>query len=67
MNVCVNDKPQVIANAATLAQLLGALGLIERRGLAMAVNDVVVPRSDWSAHALAEGDRVLVIQATQGG
>ena len=67
MTVRVNDKPRAIANAATLTHLLGELGLTERRGVAVAVNDVVVPRLTWSAHALAEGDRVLVIQATQGG
>jgi sulfur carrier protein len=67
MTVRVNDKPRAIANTATLTQLLGELGLTESRGVAVAVNDVVVPRSTWSAHALAEGDRVLVIQATPGG
>jgi sulfur carrier protein len=67
MTVCVNDKPRAIANTATLTQLLGELGLIERRGVAVAVNDTVVPRSTWSTHALVEGDRILVIQATQGG
>ena len=67
MNIRVNDKPRAIANAATLIHLLGELGLTERRGLAVAVNDGVVPRSTWLTHALAEGDRVLVIQATQGG
>ncbi|MBK9992381.1 MAG: sulfur carrier protein ThiS [Verrucomicrobia bacterium] len=67
MTVRVNDKPHAIANAATLSQLLGELGLTERRGVAVAVNDAVVPRSTWTVHALADGDRVLVIQATQGG
>jgi len=67
MTVRVNDKLHAIGNGATLTFLLGELGLTERRGVAVAVNDAVVPRSTWSAHALAEGDRVLVIQATQGG
>ncbi len=67
MNVRVNDKPHAIGDGATLIQLLGELGLTGRRGVAVAVNDAVVPRSTWPAHALADGDRVLVIQATQGG
>jgi len=67
MTVCVNDKPHAIASAATLSQLLSELGLAERRGVAVAVNDAVVPRSTWPTHVLAESDRVLVIQATQGG
>ena len=33
----------------------------------VAVNDAVVMRTSWVVHKLAEDDRVLVIQATQGG
>jgi thiamine biosynthesis protein ThiS len=35
--------------------------------VAVAVNDAVVPRSGWLTRPLADGDQVLVIQATQGG
>ncbi len=67
MNVRVNDKPHAVADAATLHDLLAELGHAAKRGVAVAVNDAVVPRSTWAVHVLAEGDRVLVIQATQGG
>jgi sulfur carrier protein len=36
-------------------------------GVAVAVNDEVVPRRAWSATALADGDRVEVLTAVQGG
>jgi sulfur carrier protein len=67
MTIRVNDKPRSIVEPALLAHLLGDLGVSERRGMAVAVNDTVVPRAAWPSHALADGDRVLVIQATQGG
>ena len=67
MTIWANDKPRTVADDAMLTHLLGELGLAERRGVAVAVNDRMVPRSSWSVHALAAGDRVLVIQATQGG
>ncbi len=67
MTIRVNDKSHTVADAAPLVQLLGVLGVAERRGVAVAVNDEVVPRSRWPNHLLADGDRVLVIQATQGG
>nr|WP_221376839.1 sulfur carrier protein ThiS [Actinoplanes polyasparticus] len=38
-----------------------------RRGVAVAVNGEVVPRSTWEAMALAEGDSVEVLTAAQGG
>ncbi len=67
MRIHVNDTARELAADATLAALARDLGLAERRGVAVAVNDAVVPRAAWPATALAEGDRVLVIQATQGG
>jgi sulfur carrier protein len=63
----VNDEPRSLAGATSLAELVHELGLVERKGVAVAVNDAVVPRAAWPVHALADGDRVLVIRATQGG
>lgn len=67
MTVFVNDQPRALAAGALLADLLRELGLAERKGVAIAINDEVVPRSAWPARVLAEGERILVIQATQGG
>jgi sulfur carrier protein len=51
---------------------LSVEGLVERltaarRGVAVAVNGTVVPRSTWAAVPLADGDRVEVLTAAQGG
>ncbi len=67
MRIHVNDTERDVPAAATLADLARELGLAERRGVAVALNDAVIPRAAWPAHTLADGDRVLVIQATQGG
>ncbi len=67
MNIRVNDSPREVAADTALAELASALGLGERKGVAIAVNDEVVPRAAWARRRLVEGDRVLVIQATQGG
>lgn len=67
MNIRVNDQLRHVAPGATLLDLLQELALAERKGVAVAINDTVVPRATWPGHALAESDRVLVIQATQGG
>jgi sulfur carrier protein len=65
--VYVNDQPRPLDPSATLTTLLGQLGLADRPGVAVAVNQAVVPRADWQARALRDGDRVLVIHASQGG
>ncbi len=67
MTIHVNDRPHTVAENATLAILLGELGFAERKGIAVAINDEVVPRSIWPTRLLAAADKVLVIQATQGG
>jgi sulfur carrier protein len=48
--------------------LLAELGIGNgTRGVAVAVGDHVVRRSDWSTTALADGARVEVVTAVQGG
>lgn len=66
--VCyVNNIAQEAAENQLLIDLLTARGINEPRGLAVAVNDAVVPRTDWPTHALQEQDRITIIRATQGG
>ena len=67
MTVHVNDQPRTLAAGAVLADLLRDLGLADRQGIAIAINDEVAPRSTWLVRTLVEADSVLVIQATQGG
>jgi sulfur carrier protein len=66
--VCyVNNSPHEAAENQPLAELLAALGQAQTRGLAVAVNDAVVPRAEWASHAVQPHDRILLIRATQGG
>ena len=66
--VCyVNTIAQEAADNQLLIELLTARGVTEPRGLAVAVNEAVVPRTDWPTYALREHDRVTIIRATQGG
>jgi sulfur carrier protein len=37
------------------------------RGVAVAVDGEVVPRGQWTATGLSDGQRVEVLQAVQGG
>ncbi|MBQ8224096.1 MAG: sulfur carrier protein ThiS [Bacteroides sp.] len=65
MKVFVNDK-EVETGAATLSQLSQELNL-PAAGIAVAVNNRIIPRTEWDAHPLAEGDKVIVIKAVCGG
>ena len=63
----VNNAPQEVAAPCTVAEALAYLDLTSPRGLAVAVNDTVVPRIEWDAHSLQPNDRLTLIRATQGG
>lgn len=66
--VCyVNDSPQPLPPAGTLLQLLAALDLADTYGIAVALNDFVVPRQSWPDQPVQAHDRILIIRATQGG
>lgn len=67
ISVRVNDEPRSFDRDVTVLGALKKLGLAERRGIAIAIDDTVVTRSQWETRTLAEGQRLLIIQATQGG
>jgi sulfur carrier protein len=67
VEIFVNDQRRALADGTVLASLLAELGLAERKGIAAALNGGVVARADWATRPLTAGDRVVVIQAAQGG
>ncbi|HEY7296664.1 MAG TPA: sulfur carrier protein ThiS [Xanthobacteraceae bacterium] len=63
----LNGQDEVLA-AATLAALLEQKALdVAQRGIAVAVNGEVVPRTAWAHTPLRSGDRVEIVRARQGG
>lgn len=65
MNVTVNNKP-VETGASTLKELALQLELPEK-GVAVAVSNKMVPRSEWDNFAITEGVSIIVIKASCGG
>ena len=63
----VNNVPQEVAAPCTIIEALTRLEITSPRGVAVAVNDTVVPRAEWDAHPLQPNDRLTLIRATQGG
>ncbi|GAB1689329.1 sulfur carrier protein ThiS [Krasilnikovia sp. M28-CT-15] len=66
MRLTVNGSSRAVDDAVTVAGLVAVLTEAQR-GVAVAVNGEVVPRSRWSASVLRDGDRVEVLTAAQGG
>ena len=63
--ITVNGEPRAVGG--TVDDVLDALGIEVRRGMAVAVDAEVVPRSAWSTTEVADGARVEIVTAVQGG
>jgi sulfur carrier protein len=62
----LNGEGRELTDGATVADAVAAV-TEQTRGVAVAVNGEVVPRSRWAQAALSAGDRVEVLTAAQGG
>ncbi len=67
--VTLNGESAEIAPDSTIADVLRERGLdpSDPKGIAVAVNEEVVPKSTWGATHISAGDNVEVITARQGG
>lgn len=65
MKIFVNRKP-VETQASSLADLLREHAL-PSSGVAMAIDNQIVPRTQWASTPLHEGEEVTLIQAACGG
>jgi sulfur carrier protein len=68
MRVVLNGNEAELADGATVLTAVEALDLpAAGRGVAVAVDAEVVPRTEWEKHELNEGARIEVLRAIQGG
>lgn len=68
MKVFVNGEPTDLEEGAGVRAAAAAIGIEpEARGVAVAVDGVVVPRADLEGTVLVEGQRVEIVAAIQGG
>jgi sulfur carrier protein len=65
VKITVNDEAVEVGDRTTVAGLLRSLGVGEK-GIAVAVDYAVLPRSRWETE-LTDGVRVDVVTAVQGG
>jgi sulfur carrier protein len=66
--ILLNGERSDLRAGETVADVLARLGLaLNARGVAVAVDAEVVPRTAWETFALPDGARVEVLTAMQGG
>lgn len=66
MKIVVNNKEMEIQTGSSIKKLSLELQLAEK-GVAVAVNNKMIPRAEWERFVLKEADSVIVIKAACGG
>jgi len=66
-NVSINNKACSVEKNSSLVKVLEQNGINSQKGIAVAVNNTVVPKTEWQSRILNENDKVTIIRATQGG
>lgn len=67
MEVLINNNQLTVPESASLALAISSLVNVETKGVAVAVNENIVPKKEWDSKRLTNGDKIIIIKATQGG
>jgi len=68
VEIRINGKRSAVDATATVADVVRQYGVDEdASGVAIAVNDTVVPKREWATRRITAGDVVEIIRAVQGG
>lgn len=64
--ITVNGDPRLLPPGLTVAALLADIGL-DRRKVAVELNEEIVPRSRYESTALKTGDKLEIVHFIGGG
>ncbi|CAN5175066.1 sulfur carrier protein ThiS [soil metagenome] len=67
MEIKINNDQIQVAEGSSVAHLVNFTFGEKQKGIAVAVNDAVIPKNNWNEYLLKDNDKVLIIKATQGG
>lgn len=66
MQIRFNDEPMQCAPGVSVSTLLAQLKQL-KPGMALALNEQILPRERWEDHLVQDGDRILLFQVIAGG
>jgi sulfur carrier protein len=68
MKITVNGKEEVLENSMKLSEYVSInLKGKEPRGIAVALNDLIIPKQKWESVLINENDSIEIVHAVQGG
>ena len=66
ITISTNEQSEQVAHSSSLADIIQVLALPDL-GCVFAINNAVVPRSQWQQTVVNEGDAISLFQAIAGG
>jgi sulfur carrier protein len=67
MKIFINNEIQEFEEGISLELVLEQHQLTAKNGIAVAVNEEIIPKTKWEQTRLFEGDKIIVIGAVAGG
>jgi sulfur carrier protein len=67
MNIVINGQATDVPEKTSIDDVLQHIGQLQTGGIAVAVNDMVIPKGQWAKAQINDGDKILIIKASQGG
>ena len=65
--IFINDEEYSYSEEKNLISILRELDLVTLQGIAVAINNLVIPKAEWENYRVKDDDKILIIKATQGG
>lgn len=67
MNIYLNSRPYSLVKEMALIPFLEEIKIDISGGIAVAINDIIIPKSDWTKTTLSDNDKITLIKAAAGG
>ena len=67
MEISINHIKTSVEENTSLTAVIATNSGENTKGIAVAVNENVVPKNEWDNTILKENDTIIIIKATQGG
>ncbi len=67
MTITINNQPYNFSENSSLENAINSLSLDETKGIAVAINETIIPKNKWCETILQHEDKIIIIGAVAGG
>ena len=67
MQITINNESYTFDENTSLENAIDILQLEDKTGIALALNEEIIPRSEWQKTILYHEDKIIIIGAAAGG